>query len=73
MLGRRSHANTAASFLIRHIKSPPDIPEVAKDLGLKRDSYNLRDLWEDEDLASKEFVEIALPPHGSAIYRVSEK
>jgi hypothetical protein len=42
-------------------------------LGLKRDSYNLRDLWEDEDLASKEFVEIALPSHGSAIYWASEK
>ena len=49
---------------MRHIKSLPDIPEVAKDLGLKRDSYNLRDLWEHEDLGSKESVEIALPPQG---------
>src|SRR5258708_6204033 len=28
LLGRRSHANTTTSFLMRHIKSPSDIPEV---------------------------------------------
>jgi hypothetical protein len=43
------------------------------DLGLKRTNYNLRDLWEHEDLGSKEFVEITLPPHGSAIYWAAEK
>jgi alpha-galactosidase len=43
-----------------------------KDLGLQRANYNLRDLWEHEDLGSKESVEIMLPPHGSAIYWVSE-
>ena len=44
-----------------------------KDLGLKRANYNLRDLWEHEDLGSKEFVELTLPPHGSAIYWAAEK
>jgi alpha-galactosidase len=44
-----------------------------KDLGLKREKYHLRDLWEHEDLGSKEFVEVKLPPHGSAIYWASER
>ena len=44
-----------------------------KDLELKRANYKLRDLWEHEDLGSKEFVDITLPPHGSAIYWASEK
>jgi hypothetical protein len=42
-------------------------------LGLKRSDYKLRDLWEHTDLGSKEFVEVTLPPHGSAIYWASEK
>jgi alpha-galactosidase len=44
-----------------------------KDLGLKRANYKLRDLWEHEDLGSKEFVDVTLPAHGSAIYWASEK
>ncbi|MGC1620444.1 MAG: glycoside hydrolase family 27 protein [Candidatus Acidiferrum sp.] len=43
-----------------------------KDLGLKREKYNLRDLWEHEDLGSKEFVDVTLPAHASAIYLASE-
>ncbi len=43
-----------------------------KDLGLKRANYSLRDLWEHEDLGSKEFIDITLAPHGSAIYWASE-
>ena len=43
-----------------------------KDLGLKRGKYNLRDLWEHQDLGSMEFLDLALPPHGSAIYWASE-
>jgi alpha-galactosidase len=43
-----------------------------KDLGLKRPSYSLRDLWEHADLGSKEFVEVTLPAHGSAIFWASE-
>ena len=38
------------------------------DLGLKRTTYRLRDIWEHQDLGAKEFVEVALPAHGSAIY-----
>ena len=44
-----------------------------KDLTLKRASYTLRDLWEHEDLGSKESLDITLPPHGSAIYWAAEK
>jgi alpha-galactosidase len=44
-----------------------------KDLGLKRSDYKLRDIWEHTDIGSKEFVEVTLPPHGSAIYWASEK
>ncbi len=44
-----------------------------KDLGLKRPNYNLRDIWEHEDKGSKEFIDLTLPPHGSAIYWASEK
>jgi alpha-galactosidase len=43
-----------------------------KELGLKREKYNLRDLWEHENLGSKELVDLTLPPHGSAIYLASE-
>lgn len=43
-----------------------------KDLGFKRPNYNLRDLWEHVDLGSKEFIDITLPAHGSAIYLASE-
>ncbi|MGC1483959.1 MAG: glycoside hydrolase family 27 protein [Candidatus Acidiferrum sp.] len=43
-----------------------------KELGLKREKYSLRDLWEHEDLGSKEFIDLTLPPHASAIYLASE-
>jgi len=52
--------------------TPQSFRYLWKDLGLKRANYNLRDLWEHEDLGSKESVEITLPPHGSAIYWASE-
>jgi len=44
-----------------------------KDLGLKRANYKLRDLWEHEDLGSKESVDVTLPSHASAVYWASEK
>ena len=43
-----------------------------KDLGLKLERYKLRDLWEHEDLGSKEFIDVTLPAHGSAIYWAAE-
>jgi alpha-galactosidase len=52
--------------------APQSFHYLWKDLGLKRPSYNIRDLWEHEDLGSKEFVDITLPPHASAIYWASE-
>jgi hypothetical protein len=39
-----------------------------KDLGLRREKYALRDLWEHSDLGSHEFIDVKLPPHGSALY-----
>jgi alpha-galactosidase len=44
-----------------------------KDLGLKRPAYQLRDVWEHEDLGSREFLDITLPAHGSAIFWASER
>jgi hypothetical protein len=44
-----------------------------KQLGLRREKYKLRDLWEHEDLGVREFIDVTLPPHGSAIYWTSEK
>lgn len=52
--------------------TPQSFHYAWKDLGLKREKYNLRDLWEHENLGSKEFVDLTLPPHGSAIYWASE-
>lgn len=52
--------------------SPQSLHYTWKELGLKRDTYMLRDLWEHQDLGPKEFVEAALPAHGSAIYWAAE-
>lgn len=53
--------------------APQSFHYTWRDLGLKRTSYNLRDLWEHEDLGSKEAVHVTLPAHGSAIYWASER
>jgi alpha-galactosidase len=53
--------------------APQSFHYTWKDLGLKRSNYSLRDLWEHQDLGSKEFVDVTLPAHGSAIYWASEK
>lgn len=43
-----------------------------KELGLKHEKYELHDLWEHEDLGSKESIAITLPAHGSALYWAAE-
>ncbi|MGB8010612.1 MAG: glycoside hydrolase family 27 protein [Terriglobales bacterium] len=43
------------------------------DLGLSGKEYVLRDLWEHKDLGFARALEIALPPHGAALYRVAAK
>ncbi|HYL63511.1 MAG TPA: glycoside hydrolase family 27 protein [Candidatus Methylomirabilis sp.] len=43
-----------------------------KDLGLKRTAYSLRDLWEHEDLGSRQFVDVTVPPHGAVLYWASD-
>jgi hypothetical protein len=52
---------------------PQSMHYTWKQLGLRREKYKLRDLWEHEDLGIREFIDVTLPPHGSAIYWTSEK
>ena len=42
-----------------------------KDLGLAGKTYRPRDLWQRKDLASSGSMAVKLPPHGSALYRLS--
>ncbi len=54
-----------------------DVPQVAhyawSKLGLNGHSYIRRDLWEHKDLGPAASLEIALPPHGAALYHVSPR
>ncbi len=40
-------------------------------LGLQGTSYAIRDLWEQKDLGMSDRVQVTLPPHASALFRVS--
>jgi alpha-galactosidase len=42
-----------------------------KDLGLTRKTYRPRDLWQRKDMVSSGSMAVTLPPHGSALYRLS--
>jgi alpha-galactosidase len=42
-----------------------------KDLGLTGKAYRPRDLWQRRDMASSGSMAVALPAHGSALYRLS--
>ena len=42
-----------------------------KDLGLSGKEYKLRDLWEHKDLGTANVLTAELPPHASALYRVT--
>jgi alpha-galactosidase len=44
-----------------------------KDLGLKGNQFNLRDLWEHKDLMAAQAVDVTLAPHASALYWASEQ
>lgn len=48
--------------------APQSFHYAWKDLGLKRDTYKLRDIWEHTDLGVKDFIGVTLPSHASAIY-----
>ena len=52
-------------------ESPATLRYDWKDLRLAGRAYNLRDLWERKDLATSDSVTVVLPPHGSALYRLS--
>lgn len=51
--------------------SPQEFHYSWQDLELPAGKYRLRDLWERKDLGSLESLTVALPPHASALYRVS--
>jgi alpha-galactosidase len=40
------------------------------DMGLADKEYEMRDLWEHQDLKSASSLAAKLPPHGSVLYRV---
>jgi alpha-galactosidase len=42
-----------------------------QDLGISATEHRVRDLWQRKDLGEMEAVEVALPPHGSVLYKVS--
>ena len=42
-----------------------------KDLGLAGKAYRPRDLWQRKDMACSGSMAVTLPPHGSALYRLS--
>jgi hypothetical protein len=50
--------------------TPRTLHHAWQELGLSGARYSLRDLWEHRDLPAADAVEVALPPHGSVIYRV---
>ena len=43
-----------------------------KDVGLGGATYTLRDVWEHKDLGTARSLKVALPAHGSVLYRVSD-
>lgn len=43
-----------------------------KQAGLEVTRYDLRDLWQHKDLGVAGSLNVALPPHGAVLYRVSE-
>jgi hypothetical protein len=50
--------------------TPRTLHHAWQELGFTGARYTLRDLWEHRDLPAAVVVEVALPPHGSVIYRV---
>ena len=42
-----------------------------KDLGLESAKYQLRDLWEHQDLGSANSLSVTLPPHAGILYRAA--
>ena len=52
--------------------APQSFHYAWKELGLKRDTYALRDLWEHADLGSPGFIDVKLPAHGSVLYGAFE-
>lgn len=51
--------------------SPQEFHYPWEDLNLPAGKYPVRDLWERKDLGSFESLAVTLPPHSSALYRVS--
>ncbi|GAC1703298.1 MAG: glycoside hydrolase family 27 protein [Candidatus Acidiferrum sp.] len=52
---------------------PQQLNLTWKELGLDASPYQQRDLWEHKNLGPATSLSVQLPPHGSVLYRVSEK
>jgi alpha-galactosidase len=46
---------------------------VWKDVGLKGNSYKVRDLWQRKNLGAAKELNLTLPPHASVLYRVTDR
>ena len=53
--------------------APQKLSYTWKDLGIVPMRYAFRDLWEHKDLGTVDKLEVTLPPHGCALYRVTMK
>jgi alpha-galactosidase len=45
--------------------------ELGDQFGLDKASYHVRDLWARKDLGPERALSVTLPPHGSALFRLS--
>ncbi len=53
--------------------APQKLSYTWKDLGMMPARYPVRDLWEHKDLGAADKLEVTLPPHGCALYRITMK
>jgi alpha-galactosidase len=52
--------------------SIPAWNKLGDQFGLDKASYRVRDLWQRKDLGPKTSLSVALPPHGAALFRLSQ-
>lgn len=49
------------------------VRQTWKDLGLMENKYNVRDVWERQDLGLQQSLVVQLPPHSCALYRLQPR
>jgi hypothetical protein len=70
----RSGDGSGEYVAIINISDQPQTPNYSwEELGMSGKSYKIRDLWERMELGRKSGLRTVLPPHGSALYRVSTR